>query len=47
MGRQDAVDALAFCEALLDYLYVLTAKFREFEERRKADKGGTAERPAP
>jgi hypothetical protein len=34
VSRQDALDALAFCEALLDYTYVLTAKFREFQERR-------------
>lgn len=32
--RQDAADALAFCEAFLDYLYVLTAKFEEFRQRR-------------
>jgi hypothetical protein len=32
--REDALDALALAEALLDYLYVLTAKFREFTERR-------------
>jgi Domain of unknown function (DUF4145) len=34
VSREDALDALALAEALLDYLYVLTAKFREFSERR-------------
>lgn len=33
--RQDAIDAVAFSEALLDYMYVLTAKFDEFRKRRE------------
>ena len=32
--RQDADDSLAFSEALLDYLYVLTARFEAMKQRR-------------
>jgi hypothetical protein len=32
--RQDAEDALAYSEALLDYLYVLKARFEAMKERR-------------
>ena len=32
--RQDADDSLAFSEALLDYLYVLTARFEAMTRRR-------------
>jgi Domain of unknown function (DUF4145) len=39
VAKQDASDALAFNEALLDYLYVLTARFNALKERRA--------RPAP
>lgn len=35
VSREDAKDALAFAEAVLDYLYVLTAQFDEFQQRRK------------
>jgi hypothetical protein len=34
INKQDAEDAVAFSEALLDYLYVLTARFNAFKERR-------------
>jgi hypothetical protein len=34
VSREDALDAIALCEALLDYVYVLTARFQEFQERR-------------
>lgn len=34
VSREDASDALSFSEALLDYMYVLTAKFDEFKRRR-------------
>jgi hypothetical protein len=34
ISRQDAEDALAFSEALLDYLYVLSARFNSLKERR-------------
>lgn len=34
VSREDAADALALAEALLDYLYVLSAQFAEFKERR-------------
>jgi hypothetical protein len=32
--RPDAEDALALAEALLDYLYVFSAQFDAFKERR-------------
>jgi hypothetical protein len=34
VSKEDAADALALAEALLDYIYVLSAKFREFQTRR-------------
>ncbi|MEV4499180.1 DUF4145 domain-containing protein [Micromonospora arborensis] len=34
VSREDAADALALSEALLDYMYVLSAKFEEFRKRR-------------
>jgi len=34
VNREDARDALALSEALLDYMYVLTERFHEFKERR-------------
>ena len=33
--REDAVDALAFAEALLDNVYVLRKRFKEFQKRVK------------
>jgi hypothetical protein len=38
VSKQDAADALAFNEALLDYLYVLTARFNALKERRSKTK---------
>jgi hypothetical protein len=38
VSKQDATDALAFNEALLDYLYVLTARFNALKERRARSK---------
>ncbi|MFD4140711.1 DUF4145 domain-containing protein [Streptomyces sp. NPDC058572] len=35
VGREDAADALALCEALLDYIYVLTTRYEEFVQRRQ------------
>ncbi|MFG2319860.1 DUF4145 domain-containing protein [Streptomyces tendae] len=35
--REDAEDALALAEALLDYVYVFTARYKEFEQRRAAE----------
>ena len=35
VSREDAQDALALAEALLDYLYVFTSKFAEFKQRRE------------
>lgn len=37
VSRQDAADALALAEALLDYLYVFSAKFEEFKRRRRGE----------
>jgi hypothetical protein len=34
VSRVDAQDALALAEALLDYLYVFSAQFAEFKQRR-------------
>jgi Domain of unknown function (DUF4145) len=36
LSRQDAADALALAEALLDYMYVLTAQYERFMRRRSA-----------
>ncbi len=33
VGRQDAQDALAFAEALLDHIYVLRKRYEEFRRR--------------
>ncbi|MEV8362559.1 DUF4145 domain-containing protein [Streptomyces niveus] len=35
VDREDAADALALCEALLDYIYVLTTRYEEFMQRRQ------------
>ena len=37
LTRQDADDSLAFNEALLDYLYVLTVRFEAMKLRRGGD----------
>ncbi|MFF3113782.1 DUF4145 domain-containing protein [Kitasatospora sp. NPDC057904] len=34
VSPEDAADALALCDALLDYLYVYAAQFEKFQERR-------------
>jgi len=34
VDRQDAEDAIAYCEALLDYIYVLKSRFDEMKSRR-------------
>lgn len=39
VSREDASDALAFSEALLDYMYVLTAKFNEFKTEKNDARG--------
>ena len=36
VAREDALAAVDFAEAMLDYLYVLTAKFEEFKKRRES-----------
>jgi hypothetical protein len=43
--RDDAEDALAFSEALLDHIYVLRKRFTEFETRRASKKGSTPATP--
>lgn len=35
VSRQDAADAVALAEALLDYLYVFSAQFEKFKQRRR------------
>lgn len=39
VSREDAEDALALAEALLDYLYVLSAQFDSFKMRRSSRPG--------
>ena len=41
--RQDADDSLAFSEALLDYLYVLAARFEAMKQRQAEDKQANPE----
>jgi hypothetical protein len=36
VNRADAEDALAFAQAVLDYVYVLTARFEKFKARRQS-----------
>ncbi|MEU4686465.1 DUF4145 domain-containing protein [Streptomyces xinghaiensis] len=45
VARQDAADAIALAEALLDYLYVFSAQFREFKKRRHAAKQASTAGP--
>ncbi|MFI8787116.1 DUF4145 domain-containing protein [Streptomyces sp. NPDC055105] len=40
VSREDAQDALELAEALLDYIYVFTAKYDEFQQRRSKTSGG-------
>jgi hypothetical protein len=49
VSREFARDALQFGEAMLDYMYVLTARFEDLKTRRKADKQpqNQATTPAP
>ncbi|MFI1415509.1 DUF4145 domain-containing protein [Streptomyces sp. NPDC020707] len=43
VSREDAADGLALAEAILDYLYVLTAQFTNFKDRRaKAKQDGAS-----
>ncbi|GHJ51114.1 hypothetical protein Nm8I071_04210 [Nonomuraea sp. TT08I-71] len=37
VSRQDAEDALQLSEAILDYIYVLTAKFNQFKSRKQGN----------
>ncbi|MGW8952655.1 DUF4145 domain-containing protein [Streptomyces sp. NPDC055709] len=41
VSREDARDALELAEALLDYIYVFTAKYEEFQKRRSTAPGGS------
>ncbi len=43
VSREDAEDALALAEALLDYIYVLAVRYEEFSKRRQRTR--TAEPP--
>ncbi|MEU5434721.1 DUF4145 domain-containing protein [Streptomyces sp. NPDC020719] len=48
VSREDAADALAFPEALLDYMYVLTAQYEKFQQRRAGVTSDAGEhRPSP
>jgi hypothetical protein len=37
VSREVALDALQFCEALLDNMYVLTERFEAFKQRRSGE----------
>ncbi|MFD0330479.1 DUF4145 domain-containing protein [Streptacidiphilus monticola] len=39
VSREDAADGLALAEALLDYIYVLSAQFTAFKTRRASGRG--------
>lgn len=41
VSREDAADALSLAEALLNYVYVFTAKYEEFQNRRQSSPGKT------
>jgi len=43
ISKQDAEDAVAFTEALLDYLYGLTARFNALKERRAKGRSSGSE----
>jgi hypothetical protein len=47
MTRQDADDCLAFSEALLDYLYVLAARFESMQKRRSSSETQSANLTIP
>ncbi|HTJ70256.1 MAG TPA: DUF4145 domain-containing protein [Actinospica sp.] len=47
VSREDASDGLALAEALLDYLYVLTAQFDAFKARRAASQQSTSSSAQP
>ncbi|MFF8843791.1 DUF4145 domain-containing protein [Streptomyces sp. NPDC015127] len=42
VSREDAADALALAEALLDYMYVLTAQYEKFQQRRAVGRTETS-----
>ncbi len=45
--RQDADDSIAFSEALLDYLYVLSARFEAMKQRRPGRKQANSQQGLP
>lgn len=42
VSREDATDALALAEALLDYMYVFASQYEQFKTRRAKPKASTA-----
>ncbi|WP_433261489.1 DUF4145 domain-containing protein [Actinosynnema sp. CS-041913] len=42
LTKQDAQDALALAEALLDYVYFYSRKFADFKQRRQSNSDGVA-----
>ncbi|MQA82493.1 MAG: DUF4145 domain-containing protein [Streptosporangiales bacterium] len=40
VSREESRDALELCEAILDYMYVLSARFKEFRSRRSGPGSG-------
>ena len=47
ISKQDAEDSIAFSEALLDYLYVLTARFEALKNRRTKRTPATDDSKSP
>ena len=42
VSREDAFDTLKFCEALLEYVYVVSHRFEKFKARREQQEGREA-----
>jgi hypothetical protein len=47
LPRDDAEDALAFAEALLDHIYVLRKRFEKFADRRASKRSDHWDRQVP
>lgn len=47
VSREDAADTLALTQAILDYVYVITARFDEFKRRRALENESTSRPSCP
>lgn len=43
LNREDADDALTLAQALMEYMYVLSVKFQEFEARRRSPRSSSVD----